>query len=117
MPAKRKIVSEEKATAGPVESVMEPTGLLYAVSDFEYKPYPGANPVTVFAGEVFTPPPGWTRNLSAEERLHAEKGKQGRELAPAVIFDYEGEIINPHEKNPELRERRAHTAILPLQER
>lgn len=90
---------------------------LYAVSDFEYKPYPTANPIQVFAGNVFVPPANWKRDTGYEEMQKASKQKQGQALAPAIVFVYEGEVVNPQEREPSLRERRVHRAILPLEER
>lgn len=66
-------------------------------------------------GEKFTPPYDWKRNLAQEELLLATKQKSGAQVG--VVFSYPGEIINPSEKNPELRERRIHNVILPLEER
>lgn len=106
------IVVEENTA--PVEEVMVETKsarkAYYAYADFkvgddEYK-----------AGDVFVAPKSWTRNLAQEELLLASK-KKNSEKQSGLVFTYLGEVINPHEKNPELRERRVHNAILPLEER
>lgn len=89
----------------------EPTGF-YATADFTIEKLN----LSVKAGERFQIPAGWTRDLSAEELRAAEKLKQGA-ANTGMIFNYPGEIVNPGERNPELRERRTHTVVLPLEVR
>lgn len=84
---------------------------LYATADFEIK----SLGIVVKEGELFVPPHGWERNQNQQEFLLASKAKQGTPVGMA--FSYQGEVVNPGEKTPELRERRVHTAILPLIER
>jgi hypothetical protein len=87
---------------------------LYAYADFEYRI--GADVVQVKAGEKFTPPPTWKRDAAGQELLLTSKEKNAGGNV-GIVFSYLGEYINPNEKNIELRERRVHNAILPLEER
>lgn len=117
MPTKKKLMETESTAAAPEEphyisTAPEPTAL-YAYADFEIKKLN----IKVAAGEVFTPPHGWERDLDAEETLKTEKLKQGASVRVGMIFNYLGEVVNPGEKNPDLRERRTHTAVLPLEVR
>lgn len=82
---------------------------LYAYADFEVRG------VTFKAGERFVPAPGWTRDLRMDELLSGSKVKNKKHVGMA--FSYQGVVVNPGEKNPDLRERRVYTAVLPLEER
>lgn len=86
-----------------------------AYADFEFR-IGSQPPVEVKAGEIFTPPHGWTRNLAQEELLLTSKRKNDNNPQIGVVFTYLGDFVNPHEKVIELRERRVHNAILPLEE-
>ena len=122
MPTKRtKTIEENEPTLSTTDTEMvsvpyAPRGALVATSDFEYSPYPGAPTSTVHAGDTFTPPDGWVRDVTYEEILIAAKSKHGKAYEPGAVFNYQGVVINPSEKNPALRERREHRAILPLKE-
>lgn len=98
----------KKQDAIPVEEV-EVEKSLYATADFEVQG------VTIHAGEKFVPPLGWKRDDKYRELLMASRVKQGQPVG--IVFSYEGDVINPGEKNPALRERRTHNAVLPLIER
>lgn len=98
---------ERVATKTPIKSLYAKA--LYAYADFKI------GDMEVKAGEKFTPPHGWQRAPQMDELLSASKIKQGAQVG--IAFSYQGEVINPGEKNPDLRERRQHTAVLPLEER
>lgn len=83
----------------------------YATADFELAKLD----INVKAGDQFTPPQGWQRDRKEEELLLASKAKRGEGVG--IVFTYLGEVVNPSEKEPSLRERRVHTAVLPLEER
>lgn len=87
---------------------------LYAYADFEVRI--GDASEAVKKGDRFDVPHGWRRDLAAEELMQASRRKRGAGTA-GMIFVYEGKIVNPNEKNPALRERQVHTAVLPLEER
>lgn len=122
MPVKKmKNVVETEGTFGTETEethyvLRSPASELTAAANFEYLPYPGAPARVVHAGETFTPPDGWTRDKAYEEILVAAKSKHGKRYEPGIVFNYRGEFVNPGEKNPALRERREHRAILPLKE-
>jgi hypothetical protein len=62
------------------------------------------------AGDVFTPPAGWTRDDSFEEfREVSRKNKGAQEIG--IAFTYAGEIIDPKTK-----ERQSRRAVLPIKE-
>jgi hypothetical protein len=96
------VLSEEEKQAQATKS-------LYATADFEIEKLG----VRIAEGEEFTPPAGWVRDLAQEELLLASRVKQGGQVG--MVFAYDGEIINPHERNPQLRERRTHNVVLPLE--
>lgn len=81
----------------------------YAYADCEIDGKP------LLAGAEFVPPFGWERNLAQEQLLLSAKQKNGSRVG--MVFSYQGEIINPHEKNIEQRERRTHNIILPIEVR
>ena len=114
-PKARKMVMETETEDEAVMAITVP-GTLVATSDFEYSPHPGAPAITVHAGDTFTPPDGWVRDVTHEEILIAAKSKHGKAYEPGVVFNYQGVVVNPREKNIALRERREHRAILPLKE-
>jgi hypothetical protein len=124
MATKKKIVEDfEAGKSVPIQELVKaidepeaPKGELIAAAPFAYRPFPGSPEIEVQAGDVFTPPAGWTREPQHEEFMKANKEKQGRPVDPGVVFTYQGEIVNPGEKNPALRERREHRVILPLKE-
>lgn len=116
MPTKKKLPelledeSELEAPQARVHVASKPAPLaLYAYADFEVQG------VQFKEGEKFSPPLGWQRAPQMDELLSASKVKQGS--TAGIAFSYQGEIINPGEKEPSLRERRQHTAVLPLEER
>ena len=112
MPRKSASVTEEVEAQ---EVAPEPkTGeAYYAFADFEIE----KQNIKVKAGDRFTPPQGWERNKNQEEFLLASKQKNSGGSSVGVCFSYLGEVVNPGEKNIELRERRVHNAVLPLEVR
>ena len=85
-------------------SVKYDVGSLIAYAPFE------VNGETYEAGDVFTPPAGWTRDDSFEEfRSVSHKNSGGQEIG--IAFTYAGEIIDKKTK-----ERQARRAVLPLKE-
>lgn len=105
--------SEEVLDSEGVEQPItaEPTGF-YATKDFEI----ASLGIRVQAGERFQVPAEWQRDVAAEELCKVEKQKGGNSFA-GMIFNYQGEVINPNERNQALRERRTHTVLLPLEMR
>jgi hypothetical protein len=118
MPTKKESVKEEEVEqVNEVKAAPAPTvkkgEKYFAFSGFEIEKLN----IKVKAGEQFTPPQGWERNLGQEEFLLASKQKNSGGSSVGVCFSYQGEVVNPGEKNPDLRERRIHTAVLPLEVR
>lgn len=120
MPTKK--TKETIVEIEPKENVVEiatpglitPVKYFYATADFEIPKLD----IHVKAGEQFNLPHGWIRDPQHEEFLLASKRKNaGIGEGVGMAFTYLGEVVNPTEKELALRERRVHTAVLPLEER
>lgn len=85
------------------EELDAPAGLV-AYAPFE------VNGEAYEAGDVFTPPAGWTRDDSFEEfRAISRKNKGAQEIG--IAFAYAGEIIDRKTK-----ERQTHRVVVPVKE-
>ncbi len=101
----------KKVKVTELEEAKEEGKKLYATADFDI---PSLD-LYVKAGDEFVLPAGWKQDKQQEEFLNASKVKQGKSVG--IVFSYLGAVVNPGEKNLELRERRTHTTVLPLEVR
>lgn len=104
---------ETKAAVKAAPDTLPTEKALYAYADFEIEKLG----LKVKAGEQFVPAAGWVRDVTQETFLMGSKQKNAGGSQVGVVFTYQGEVVNPQERNPDLRERRTHTAVLPLEER
>lgn len=115
MPRKAKEIEEvlEQEAAPKAQPDDTLPGGLYAYDDFEIRV--GDDKCDFKKGERFTAPLGWERSPEMDVYLHSSKQKSDSQVG--LAFQYLGKVLNPNEKNPDLRERQVHTAVLPLEER
>lgn len=109
--AKEEEVLEQEAPRAQAGET-SPQGL-YAYDDFELRI--GDDVFSFKKGDRFTAPLGWERSPEMDVYLHSSKQKS--DSRTGLAFQYQGKVLNPNEKNPDLRERQVHTAVLPLEER